>query len=258
MRPTAVSAANLAAGIRRVARQLVDELHDRRDGGVVRLAPPDVVGHLRDRLVRLAGQRRDGRAGTVADRSHLVDEPPQPAQEPCDSLGARGRPLHVLVGRPQEEDVEADGVSAVQAHELVGSLDVALRLRHLRAALQHPALVEDAGERLPEADEPHLVHDLHEEPRVQEVAGRVVDAADVLRDRAPEVGGGTVERSDVRVRVDVAQEVPGGVDERVHRVRLTRARLPALRARHVQPLRVGGEWRHALRPVVLDLGQQHR
>ena len=86
----------------------------------------------------------------------------------------------------------------------------------------------------------------------------MVDAADVLRDRAPEVGGGAVERRDVRVRVDVAQEVPGGVDERVHRVCLARALLAALRARRVQPLRIRGERRHALRPVVLDLRQQHR
>ena len=111
-------------------------------------------------------------AGTVTGRSHLVHEPPQPAQEPCDPFGARGSPLHVLVGGPQEEDVEPYGVGAVQAHELVGSHDVALRLRHLHAAELHPALVEDLRERLAEADEAHLVHDLHEEARVEQVAGR--------------------------------------------------------------------------------------
>ena len=58
--------------------------------------------------------------------------------------------------------------------------------------------------------------------------------------------------------VDVAQEVPQEESTNVSIVRLARALLAALRARHVQPLRVGGERRHALRPVVLDLGQQHR
>ena len=131
-----------------------------------------------------------------------------------------GRPLHVLVGGTQEEDVEARRVGAVQAYELVGPRDVALRLRHLRAALQHPALVEHPGERLAEAEQAHLVHHLHEEPRVEQVAGRVVDAADVLVDRAPEVDDPPLERRRVRVRIDVAKVVPRGVDERVHRVRL--------------------------------------
>ena len=41
-----------------VAGELVDELHHGRDAGVEREAPADVVGHLRDRLVRLPCQRR--------------------------------------------------------------------------------------------------------------------------------------------------------------------------------------------------------
>ena len=62
------------------------------------------------------------------------------------------RPLHVLVGRAHEEDVEPHRVGAVRATSVVRPRDVALRLRHLRAAHLHPALVEEARERLAEAD----------------------------------------------------------------------------------------------------------
>ena len=43
----------------------------------------------------------------------------------------------------------------------------------------------------------HLVHDLHEEARVQEVPGGVVDAADVLVDGSPVVDDAPVERRGV-------------------------------------------------------------
>ncbi len=90
------------------------------------------------------------------------------------------------------------------------------------------------------------------------MAGGVVDAADVLGDRQPVVDDEAVERRLVVVRVDVAQEVPGRVDERVHRVGIAPRRAAALRAvdRHV--LLVLSERRLALRGVVLDVGQDHR
>ena len=86
----------------------------------------------------------------------------------------------------------------------------------------------------------------------------MIDAADVLVDRHPVVDDPAVPRRLVVVRIAVAQEVPGRVDERVHRVGLPPRGLAALRARDVHPLLVGGERRHALRPVVLDLGQDDR
>ena len=220
-------------------------------------APLDVVGRLRDRLVRLARQRA---LASLARRlfGDLVHDAPQPAQEADDPLDHGLRPLHVLVGRAQEEDVEPHRVGAVLATSSSGPDDVALRLRHLRAAHLHPALVEQARERLAEAEHPQVVHRLDEEARVEQVAGRVVDAADVLRDGQPVVDDGAVERRLVVVRVDVAQEVPGRVDEGVHRVRLAPPLLAAARAGDAHPLLVGGERRAPLRLVVLDLGQQHR
>ena len=98
-----------------------------------------------------------------------------------------GHPLHVLIRRAHEEDVEPHRIGPVRVDDLVRPLDVPLRLRHLRAAERDPALVEQPLERLAEVDHPPVVDRLHEEARVQEMPGRVVDAADVLRDRQPVV-----------------------------------------------------------------------
>ena len=67
-----------------------------------------------------------------------------------------------------------------------------------------------------------------------------------------------VERRGVVVRIDVAQEVPRRVDERVHRVRVAQRVAAAARARDVHPLLVGGERRLPLRRVVLDVRQEQR
>src|SRR3954469_3424908 len=169
-----------------VGAERVDELHHRCDQRVEDEAPADVVAHARDRLVRLPLQLG---AVAVDGRSlgGLADDPPQPAQEPSDPLDALFGPVHVLVGGPDEEDVEAHRIRAVHLRQLVGRRHVPARLRHLRAALTHPALVEQALERLAEADQPELVHHLDEEARVEQVPCRVVDPADVLVDRRPEV-----------------------------------------------------------------------
>ena len=86
----------------------------------------------------------------------------------------------------------------------------------------------------------------------------MVDAADVLGDRQPVVDDEAVERRLVVVRVDVAEEVPRRVDERVHRVRVAPSRAAAMRAVDVHVLLVGGERRLPLRRVVLDVGEDHR
>jgi hypothetical protein len=77
---------------------------------------------------------------------------------------------------------------------------------------------------------------LHEEARVHQVQDRVLDAADVLIDRHPAVEDLRVPGGVVVAGVRVAQVVPGGVDERVHRVRLAPGRAAADRARGVDPV----------------------
>ena len=92
-----------------------------------------------------------------------------------------------------------------------------------------------------------------------QVQDRVLDAADVLVDRHPVVGDLAVPRRLVVVRVEVAQEVPGGVDEGVHRVGLAarRARRSAGRSVLTQSsAAASGDL--ALGRVVLDVGQHDR
>jgi hypothetical protein len=81
---------------------------------------------------------------------------------------------------------------------------------------------------------------------------RVLDPADVLLDGQPEVDDLLVPRGVVVPRVGVAQEVPRGVDEGVHRVRLAPCRAAAARARDIDPLLCRRERRAPLGQVVVD------
>ena len=192
-------------------------------------APQDVVGHPRDRLVRLPRERALALAAARRRVRDLVHEPPEPAQEADDPLDPARRPLHVLIGRAHEEDVQPHGVGAVARRRrrpgpstLPFVFDIFVPPSCTQPWWKTPR------ERLAEADHPPVVHRLHEEARVEEVPRRVVDPADVLRDRQPVVDDEAVERRLVVVRVDVAEEVPRRVDERVHRVGVALRRAAAL------------------------------
>mmetsp|Transcript_14221 Transcript_14221/g.38965 ORF Transcript_14221/g.38965 Transcript_14221/m.38965 type:complete len:879 (+) Transcript_14221:447-3083(+) len=110
-------------------------------------------------------------------------------------------------------------------------------------ALEHHALRQQLLEGLGHVHQLQVAHHLGPEARVQQMQDGVLDAADVLVHAAPAgdglVGSHPVLRAgaDHRVvvgRVAVAHEVPGRIDEGVHRVRLALGRLAALRAAHVQ------------------------
>ena len=166
-------------------------------------------------------------------------------------------PVHVLVGRAHEERVHSHRVGAVPVRVVQRVDDVALRLRHLGPVRADHPLVEEPGERLAERAHAHLVHDLGEEPRVEEVEHGMLDAADVLVDGQPVVGDGALERLLVVGRIGIADEVPGRVDERVHRVRLAEGRTAALRTGRVDPVLCGRERRAALRGDLGDVGQEN-
>src|SRR5919204_3461979 len=112
-------------GSDRVARQLIDQLHDCRDRRVELEAPFDVIGDLRDRLVCFPRQRR---VAWILRRSllgHFVDDTPQSAQKAHDPFHPGVRPLHVLIRRAHEQDVQTDGVGAVLVYERIRPCDVA-------------------------------------------------------------------------------------------------------------------------------------
>ena len=102
------------------------------------------------------------------------------------------------------------------------------------------ALREQAGERLVEAEVAGHLHGAGEEARIEEMQDRVLDAADVLVDRQPVIGGALVGRRR-GMRRGEAGEVPGRVDEGVHGVGLADRRLAADRAGDVLPRRVAVE-----------------
>ena len=114
---TAVSAAKRARRIVRRLRELVHELHHRGDRRVEDEAAADVVGDARDRLVRLARERRvDGSPARRGCAAASCTTPPQPADEPHASPRSRRR-VHSMSwsAGPMEEDVEANRVGAVSA-----------------------------------------------------------------------------------------------------------------------------------------------
>ena len=71
----------------------------------------------------------------------------------------------------------------------------------------------------------------------------VLDAADVLVDGEPVLRDLRVERSAVVVRVGVAIEIPGRIDERVHGVGFAARRAAALGTRRVDELGQAAERR---------------
>ena len=187
------------------------------------------------------------------------------------------RPDHVALGRAVGEHEPARAVRTPAGDDVVRIDEVLLRLRHLlgcaddgrraraismarRLALaldahvsrQQPAAVlgavglvrdhalrEQRRERLAQArvEVAGVGERAREEARVEQVQDRVLDAADVLVDGQPGGGRCGIDRR-LGVRRGEAHEIPGAVDERVHRVRFARRWPAAGRALHVLPGRV--------------------
>ena len=126
---------------------------------------------------------------------------------------------------------------------------------------EHHALGEEPLEGLVHRDQAHVVEHLGEKPRVEEVEHGVLDAADVLVHRHPEVGLLAVEGEPVVLGVGVAEVVPGGVHEGVHGVGVAPGGAAALRAGGLDELGVGLEGALSFGADlldVLDLGELDR
>ena len=141
-----------------------------------------------------------------------------PGDTSAQSMSSSGGPANTIVSRTASTPYCVDHVAQVDA--------VAQRLAHPAALVDDLALVQQRRERLDEVDHPHVVQHLGEEPAVQQVQDRVLDAADVLLGGHPAAHRLLVERAVLVVRRAVAQEVPRRVDERVHRVGVALSALP--------------------------------
>ena len=223
----------------------------------------NVRGHAPDRVVRLSakrllGVRVVGRRGRRPEHARpVVDDTPHAEQEAEAAFKARVAPLDVFFRRRHEHHVEPQRVGAVFLEHRVGIDDVALRLRHDVAVLEHHPLREQALERLVKRHQADVTQDAREEPRVEQVQDRVLDAAAVEVDRHPVRRSRRIEGQFGVLRVAEPQEVPGRIDERVHRVGFPPGRAAAGRTRGLHELRHVRERRIAPPGERLDVRQDH-
>ena len=115
------------------------------------------------------------------------------------------------------------------------------------ALVDHLALVQQPLHRLGEVDHADVVQHLGEEPHVQQVQDGVLDAADVLVTPASSAERPLGRTGRPRTGRAVAEEVPGRVDEGIHRVGVPAGRAAALGAGDVHPVGCGGQRRGSLR-----------
>ena len=108
----------------------------------------------------------------------LIDEPPDARQEAPAAFEAGITPLDLFFGRRHEHDVQAQRIGAEFLHHVVRIDDVALRLRHDGAVLQHHTLSQQVAEWLVMLDHAEIAEYPREEPRIDQVQDRVLDAAD--------------------------------------------------------------------------------
>ena len=193
------SSVSMANGGGALLVEQVHELHERGDGGVVRPAL-EVVGDPHDQPVggpvdlddgvALGRRARRRSAGSASRHTRCRNrEAPVDADAlPVDVVGRRSR----RTGGPGAGR-RRRSVSKI----VLGRDQVALRLRHLRAAEADHALGEQPGERLAQVLRrvPEVGQRLREEAGVHQVEDGVLDAADVLADRHPLGDGGRVERA---------------------------------------------------------------
>ena len=248
----------------------IEVFADGGDGGVHRPAQVALGG----RTIRLGGGRPFGQA--EAPRQGPLHQPPDPLEEAELTLHIGVIPLEILLRRRLKQDEHAGRVGAVAVDHRGGINTVVLRLRHLLKehlqnftgvriagiggitdisrcdvftavgilignALHHP-LGQQAGEGFIEAEQAAIPQHLGEEARVEEVQDGVFDASHVLVHRQPAVHSRASKRQFGVVRIAVAQVVPTGAHERVHRVGLPPGRGAAAGARHVHPALELGQW----------------
>ncbi len=117
----------------------------------------------------------------------------------------------------------------------------------------HHALCEQLPERFGALHQSLVTHQLVEEARVQQVQDGVFDAADILVDRQPVVGGGLVDHAGRALRRGIAGVVPGRLDEGVHGVGFAPGGAAAFRAGafvergHFRKRRAGAIGHHVFR-----------
>src|SRR5690242_8581157 len=105
--------------------------------------------------------------------------------------------------------------------------------------------MEEAQEWLIEVQMAHIVQSLDEEARVQQMQNGMLDAADILIDRLPQLHHFWTPRLLTVMWIGIAQVIPGRADEGIHRVGFTGSRTAADGTGGIQKLRLIAQWRLA-------------
>ena len=247
-----------------IGARRVDELHDGRDRGV-ELAAVKVLGALGDGAVTLTIELHrnlverglvEGHVG-VARLDKLPNDTPGALDEAVGALDGLGIPVEVLLGRGDKQDRQTHGVGAVRFDDRARGHDIALGLGHgVTVLVLDHALAQQVGEGLVHAQQAQVAQCLGKEAAVEQVQNGVLDAADVVIDRHPAVGGLAGEGQLGVVRVGIAQVIPAGAGEGVHGIGLALGRAAADRAGGLVELLALGEGFAGAQVQVL--GQRHR
>ena len=146
--------------------------------------------------------------------------------------------------------------SSPRLHPHLGRRDP-LALRMAIGLVDDHALREQAGEGLVEREMAAAAHRPREEARIEQMQNRMFDAADILVDRQPMIGDRRRGRRGLVARIGEAREIPGRIDERIHRIGLAPRRPAALRTGDMFPGGMAVE-RIAWQVEGNVLGQRHR
>src|SRR5207245_828571 len=153
---------------------------------------------------------------------------------------------------------EPRGIGSEALYYVVWRDHISLALRHGRTHVRDHSLRKQPLDRLIVLDETHVAHHLGPEARINKVQDGVRDSADVLVDLEPIRDFLAVERGIGILRVAVAIEIPGGIDEGVHGVGLSARRFSALRALYIHEFRHARQWRLPLQADVNVVRQEYR
>ncbi len=216
----------------------IEQFHQFGDRRVQLEISFEVLRDAANRLMRLSHERPLGGSELFSRHGGGIrdDRPPpphhrvQPAEEAKSPLDAFLLPLQLGVGRCGKEDENAQRIRTIFGDHVVRINAIAERFGHrqpppgIRAAgddVEHHALGEKPRHRFGDVNQSQIPHELAPEARVKQVHDGVLHSADILIHREPIADDVGIKRGTVVSRIAVAEIVPAGINERIHRVGVT-------------------------------------
>ena len=241
--------------------QVINQFHQGGDGGV-ELELVQVVMALADGLMQdpqgIPHRRRVG-GGILQGLRVALDQSPDPVKPAGHAVNAHIAPGAALVPGANEHQETAHRVGAHHPHHIIRVDHIAPALAHLFVVSpQDDALVKEAQKGLVKIHQPQIPHNLDEKAGIEQVQNGVFRAAGVLIHRQPLLEQLRVKGAVGVAGADVTEQIPGGIDKGIHRVRFPPGRAAAAGASHIAESGVFGQGRLAGRLELGILGQQYR